>query len=121
MIDRFNTMIVYTLFILCMLFFTSSSKSQTRRATTSNNIYVLYINANWNKQNDVEWIDSLEAHKVDQVCMTHKPSIQKKCGVEVVPTIIIYKNDIEIKRYTADISFKLKATRKEVQEFIDKQ
>jgi hypothetical protein len=38
-----------------------------------------------------------------------------------VPTIVIFKDGEEIKRYQADLSFKLLATRKEIQNFINEQ
>ena len=41
--------------------------------------------------------------------------------IAVVPTIIIFKDGEEVKRFQADLSFKLLATRKEVQEEIDEQ
>jgi len=38
-----------------------------------------------------------------------------------VPTIVIFKDGEEIKRYQADLSFKMLATRKEIQGFINEQ
>ena len=43
----------------------------------------------------------------------------KKYGVVVVPTIIIFEYDEEVYRYQADLSFKLSATKEEVQDYID--
>jgi len=39
--------------------------------------------------------------------------------VVVVPTIIIFQDGEEIKRYQADISFKMLATKNELQDKID--
>ena len=36
-----------------------------------------------------------------------------------VPTIIVFKDGEEVKRFQADISFTMKATKEEVQEVID--
>jgi hypothetical protein len=47
------------------------------------------------------------------------PDIAKKYGVVVVPTIIIFEYDEEVYRYQADLSFKLSATKEEVQDYID--
>ena len=47
--------------------------------------------------------------------------MQNKYKVVVVPTIIIFKDGEEVKRFQADISFKMAATREEVQEVIDEQ
>ena len=43
---------------------------------------------------------------------------QSKYEIVVVPTIIVF-NGKEVKRFQADISFAMKATRKDVQEIID--
>jgi hypothetical protein len=54
------------------------------------------------------------------VCYIVKsPKLQAKNKVVVVPTIIIYKDGEELKRFQADISFKMTATREEVQEIIN--
>ena len=47
--------------------------------------------------------------------------LQKKHKIAVVPTIIIFKDDEEVKRFQADLSFKMVATKEEVQEEIDEQ
>jgi len=39
----------------------------------------------------------------------------------VVPTIIIFKDGEEVKRFQADISFSMKATREELQDIINEQ
>ena len=44
---------------------------------------------------------------------------QKKYQIAVVPTIVIFDDGEEVKRFQADLSFKLVATRKEVQDYID--
>ena len=46
-------------------------------------------------------------------------TLQQKHKVVVVPTIIIFKDGEEVKRYQADISFKMLATKNELQEEID--
>ena len=43
----------------------------------------------------------------------------KKYSIAVVPTIIIFDEGEEVKRFQADLSFKMVATRKEVQDYID--
>jgi hypothetical protein len=36
-----------------------------------------------------------------------------------VPTIVIYDDGEEVKRYQADLSFTMQATKKEIQNYID--
>jgi thioredoxin-like negative regulator of GroEL len=42
-----------------------------------------------------------------------------KYEIVVVPTIIVFKDGKEIKRYQADISFKITATKNDIQELVD--
>ena len=82
-------------------------------------ITVTYFNAEWNKANGVDWINKLSDCDISKVDVGKNPKIQQKHNVVVVPTIIIFQDGEEVKRYQADISFKMTATRKEIQEAID--
>ena len=84
-------------------------------------IEVIQYNAGWNSANDVEWCQDLTDCEIDYIDIMEKPKQQDKYNIAVVPTIIIFDEGEEIKRYQADISFTIKATREEVQEFIDEQ
>ena len=46
---------------------------------------------------------------------------QTKYKIAVVPTIIIFKDGEEVARFQADLSFKMVATKEEVQEEINDQ
>ena len=83
-------------------------------------VTVVQYNANWNDANKVTWLKKLsDVDKVKDVCIAEDPKAQQKHEIVVVPTIIIFKDGEEVKRYQADISFTMKATREEIQEFID--
>ena len=83
-------------------------------------ITVTHFNANWNDANKVSWVKKLsDVDKIKDVCIAHNPEQQKKHEIVVVPTIIIFKDGEEVKRFQADISFTMVATREEVQDFID--
>ena len=84
-------------------------------------VKIVQYNAEWNKINDVEWCTSkqLTDCKVSYVDIGENPEAQKEHSVVVVPTIIIFNEGKETKRYQADLSFKMIATREEVQEYID--
>ena len=47
--------------------------------------------------------------------------MQKEYKIAVVPTIIIFKDGEEVSRFQADLSFKMVATKEEVQEEINNQ
>lgn len=82
-------------------------------------IVVTHFNAGWNDANKVEFIGKLTDCDLVYVDIAKKPKLKEKHEIVVVPTIIIFKDGEEVKRYQADISFAMKATRKEVQTVID--
>tara|TARA_R100000664_G_C2745373_1_gene133231 strand:+ start:904 stop:1260 length:357 start_codon:yes stop_codon:yes gene_type:complete len=84
-------------------------------------VVVTHFNADWNASNDVEWFNKLSDCELSQVDIVKDPKLQKKHEIVVVPTIIIFKDGEEVKRFQADISFTMKATRKEIQEIINEQ
>ena len=84
-------------------------------------IKVTHFNAGWNKANDVKWLNKLSDCNITKVDIVKKPKQQKKHKIVVVPTIIIFKDGEEVKRFQADISFTMKATRKELQDIINEQ
>jgi len=85
-------------------------------------IEIKHFNAGWNKANDVSWFMNLEDCETISYCDIGKDKeMQKKHKIAVVPTIIIFKDEEEVARFQADLSFKMLATREEVQEEIDNQ
>lgn len=82
-------------------------------------IEVKYFNASWNAANDIVWVDKLSDCEIEKFDIGAKPTDAGKFKVVVVPTIIIFQDGEEVERYQADISFKMSATKEEVQEYID--
>ena len=82
-------------------------------------VIVKQFNADWNKSNSVTWLSKLTDCSVKYYDISKNPNLQKQYRVVVVPTIIVFQDGEEIKRYQADISFKMSATRSEIQEAID--
>ena len=87
--------------------------------TAKAQIKVIHFNASWNEANRVEWVSKLKECDIEFVDIASSPQTTKDFGVVVVPTIIIFEYDEEVKRYQADLSFKLSATKEEVQDYID--
>jgi hypothetical protein len=96
--------------LLTILFFTINCYTQ---------ITIKHFNASWNNDNKVVWLNKLTDCDVKYYDITKYPSLQKKYKVVVVPTIVLFLDGEEIKRYQADISFKMSATKSEIQEAID--
>lgn len=82
-------------------------------------IEVKYFNAAWNAANEIEWIDKLSDCDVEKFDIGANPADAGKYKVVVVPTILIFQDGEEVERYQVDISFKMSATREEVQDEID--
>ena len=83
---------------------------------------VKHFNAGWNESNGVDWIMDLKDCKTKSyVDIAKDTEAQKKYKIAVVPTIIIFKDGEEVARFQADLSFKMVATKEEVQEEIDEQ
>ena len=85
-------------------------------------IQVTQFNAGWNSANEVSWIQNLEDCKtISYVDISKQADLALKHKIAVIPTIIIFKDDVEVARFQADLSFKMVATREEVQEEISNQ
>ena len=83
-------------------------------------ISVAQFNAEWNSANEVPWVMDLEDCKTTSYTdISKNPASATEHKIAVIPTIIIFKDDEEVARFQADLSFKMVATKKEVQEEID--
>tara|TARA_R100001015_G_C4634386_1_gene200810 strand:- start:5114 stop:5491 length:378 start_codon:yes stop_codon:yes gene_type:complete len=104
---------IFLSYLIFLCFMTLSS-------TAFGQITVVQYNAGWNDANKVTWLNKLsDVDKVKYVDIATDIKAQKKHEIVVVPTIIIFKDGEEVKRYQADISFSMKATKEEIQEDID--
>ena len=105
----------YILYLFVMIFVFLAS-------TAFGQIEVKHFNAEWNSANSVSWFMDLEDCKTKGTTdIAKNPDQAKKYKIAVVPTIIIFKDGEEVARFQADLSFKMVATREEVQEEIDNQ
>ena len=85
-------------------------------------IQIAQFNAEWNKANHVPWVMELKDCKtISYVDIGTQAEMAKKHKIAVIPTIIIFKDGEEVARFQADLSFKMVATKEEVQEEIDNQ
>ena len=82
-------------------------------------VTVKQFNADWNKTNSVTWLGKLTDCNVKSYDITKYPNLQKKYNVVVVPTIIIFHDGEEIKRYQANIMMQIEAKLEEVQNLVD--
>tara|TARA_R110000824_G_scaffold119335_2_gene273366 strand:- start:269 stop:628 length:360 start_codon:yes stop_codon:yes gene_type:complete len=99
-------------YLLVLLLMVSSAQANAQ-------IVVTHFNAAWNDPNKVSYIGKLTDCEIVYVDIAAAPKLQTKHEIVVVPTVVIFKDGEEVKRFQADISFSMKATRKDMQAVID--
>ena len=102
------------LFLILFILLAGGLSAQT---PCKDEICVVEFNAGWNESNGVDYLNKLTDCGVKKISID-EGTWQKEYGIVVVPTIIIF-NGKEVKRFQADLSFKMLATREEVQEVVD--
>ena len=102
------------LFLILFILLAGGLAAQT---PCEEDICVVEFNAGWNEANSAKYLDKLTDCGIKRI-LIDKGDWQKKYGIIVVPTIIVFNGE-EVKRFQADLSFKMLATREEVQEVVD--
>ena len=77
------------------------------------------FNASFNKSNEVAWLSKLSDCETQRVDITADSRWSKEYKIVVVPTIVIFNNNEEVKRFQANIMMTMEATKSEVQNSID--
>jgi len=104
------------LLILFLMLISSSASGQTY--TCDEDICVVEFNASWNEANNVDWLHDLTDVETKRI-LIDKGSWQKEFGIVVAPTIIIFVNGKEVKRFQACLRFKIGVKREDVQNLIN--
>lgn len=87
--------------------------------TVFGQVEVIEFNAGFNAANGCPWVDNLTDCDVEHIDIAKQPDLQKKYSIFVVPTIIVFYDEEEVKRFQANIMMQMEATKEEVQEAID--
>ena len=77
------------------------------------------FNASFNKSNEVVWLSKLSDCEIERVDIAADSRWSEEYKIVVVPTIVIFNNNEEVKRFQANIMMTMEATLKEVQNSID--
>ena len=85
----------------------------------SDGMVAVEFNASFNKANEVVWLTKLTDCKVERVDITTDSRWASEYKIVVVPTIVIFNNNEEVKRFQANIMMTMEATKSEVQNSID--
>ena len=107
---------IFSVYLLIILFILLANVSFGQKICKED-ICVVEFNAEWNESNGVDYLDDLTDCGIKRINID-KGDWQKEYGIVVVPTIIVF-NGKEVERFQADLSFKLLATKEEVQDVID--
>ena len=86
---------------------------------SADGIVVVEFNAAFNKQNSVDWIEKLSDCTTDRVDIAASPQLQAEYKIVVVPTIIVFNEGEEVKRFQANIMMQIDANKSDVQEAVD--
>ena len=81
-------------------------------------VSVVHFNSEWNADYNFN-ISLLKDCEIDSIVICHSPELQEKHEIKSVPTVIIFDDDEEVKRFEANIMMKLEATKKDIQKYID--
>ena len=90
---------IFSGYLLILLILWASSTSANAQ------IVVTHFNAAWNNPNKVSYIGELTDCDIVYVDIAASPKLQSKHEIVVVPTVVIFKDGEEMKRFQADISF----------------
>jgi len=80
---------------------------------------VVQYNASWNSAKSVDWINELTDCTIKEIDIASVATAASEYKIVVVPTIVIYNNGEEVKRFQANIMMTMEATKEEIQEAVD--
>ena len=108
---------IFSAYLLILFFILLCNGAIGQTKFCEEDICVVEFNAAWNESNGAKYLDKLTDCGVKRI-LIDKSDYQKEFGIIVVPTIIIFNGE-EVKRFQADLSFKMLATKEDIQEVIN--
>ena len=80
---------------------------------------LVHINAEFNKSNDWYGLEAVEGVKVYNGYLESNEGMQERYNITKVPTLILYKDGVEVYRWEGALDMKIHAKLNEVQDKID--
>ena len=105
-------------YLLLLLMMVMSQTASGQTYTCDEDICVVEFNASWNAGNNVAWLADLTDVGTKRI-LIDKGTWQKDFSIFVTPTIIVFVNGKESKRYQANIMMAIEETQNVVQDKID--
>lgn len=82
-------------------------------------ISVVQYNAEFNKSNSIKNLNRISDARIFNAWIDKHPELKEKGAIRSVPTIVVYKDGEEIRRWEAGIMMQLNITYHDIQEYID--
>ena len=98
---------------------TITSEGALNKYLKTNGVLVIEFWAEWNDKNSCSFIQDLEDCNIVKADIGICTALQDKYNIEVLPTLVVINNGVEICRFTGDLLFRLNVEKKEVQAKID--
>ena len=98
---------------------TVTSEGALNKYLKTNGVLVIEFWAKWNDKNSCSFIQDLEDCNIVKADIGICTALQDKYNIEVLPTLVVINNGVEICRFTGDLLFRLNVEKKEVQAKID--
>jgi hypothetical protein len=86
---------------------------------TKKGIAVIEFWAEWNSNNQVNFLPNLSDCNPYRVCIVKNSMLKSKYNIISIPTVVVLNNGVEEKRFLPNIMFQLDASKKKVQGVID--
>jgi len=115
--NKFRNMSIKLIFGYMLLI--AAYSTSYAQSPCENTLCVVQYNASWNTANSVEWINELTDCEVKEIDIASSKTASSEYKIVVVPTIIIYNDGEEVKRFQANIMMTMEATKEEIQEALD--
>ena len=89
------------------------------KGVCNSGVCVVEFNASFNSTTRVPWIEKLNDCETSRVDIASNPAMQSEHKIVVVPTVVVFSDGEEVKRFQANIMMTLEASQDDVQEAID--
>ena len=98
---------------------TVTSEGALNKYLKTNGILVIEFWAEWNDKNSCSFLKDLEDCNIVRADIGICTALQEKYNIEVLPTLVVINNSVEICRFQGDLLFRLNVNKKQVQAKID--
>jgi hypothetical protein len=98
---------------------TVTTQNALSKYTDSKGVVVIEFWAEWNNKNSCSFLKDLEDCNTVKADIGICTALQEKYNIEVLPTLVVINNGVEICRFSGNLLFQLNVKKKEVQAKID--